>query len=391
MGTEITKTNVEAFFEPDVVEEIIQGTVKQSVAMQLFRKLPNMSSDLMKMRVLDALPLAYWVNEGDNNGRKKLTKMAWDKKYIVAEELAVIVPIKENVLNDADIDIWGEVKPRIAEAFAKKFDQAVFNGVDKPSGFRTDLLTSIVNAGASIKQGANETLYSAIDKAMAKVEESDYEPNGLVGGLNLKSKFRNMLDTTGQPLNTTEIGSLMRYFVSNGAWDKTKALMIVGDFSQAVYAIRQDISYKILDQAIIQDPATGEILYNLAQEDMVALRCVMRIGWEVPNPINAEQPDESIRFPFSAIKGDAGITTYKATFTVTNGKGSSDPDYEVYEGIEVKTAGLKKKTDATGKAVFDLQNGDYGYAVSGDGFITEKGKYTVNGAAAAVAVTLREK
>ena len=393
MGTEITRTNVEAFFEPDVVEEIIQGTVKQSVAMQLFRKLPNMSSDTMKMRVLDALPLAYWVDEGTSNGRKKLTKMAWDKKFIVAEELAVIVPIKENVLNDADIDIWGEVKPRIAEAFAKKFDQAVFNGTDKPSGFRADLLTSVTNAGAVITQGASETLYSTIDKAMAKVEESDYEPNGLVGGLNLKSKFRNMLDTTGQPLNTTEIGSLTRYFVSNGAWDKTKALMIVGDFSQAVYAIRQDISYKILDQAIIQDPATGEILYNLAQDDMVALRCVMRLGWEVPNPINAEQPDESVRFPFSAIKGtgDAGITTNKATFTVTNGKASSAPEYEAYEGVDVKVAGLKKKTDATGKAVFDLQNGSYDYAVSGDGFITEKGKCTVNGAAAAIAVTLREK
>lgn len=393
MSQGITAYNVETLFEPDVVEEIIQGAVKQSVAMQLFRKLPNMTSNTMKMRVLDALPVAYWVNESTNNGRKEITKQAWDKKFITAEELAVIVPIKENLLNDADIDIWGEVKPRIIEAFAKKFDEAVFTGKDKPVGFRADLLTSATNAGAFVTQGANETLYSVIDKAMAKVEESDYEPNALLGGLNLKSKFRNMLDTTGQPLNTTEIGSLARYFVSNGAWDKTKALMIVGDFSQAVYAIRQDITFKVLDQAVIQDPTTGDILYNLAQEDMVALRCVMRLGWEIPNPINAEQPDESIRFPFAAIKGanDAGITTYKATFTVTNGKNSSDPEYEVYEGIDVKTAGLKKKTDATGKAVFDLQNGDYGYAVSGDGFVTVKGQYTVSGGAKAVAVTLEEK
>lgn len=387
----ITKTNVEVFFDADVVDEIIQGTAKQSVAMQLMRKLPNMTSNMMKMRVLDALPLAYWVDEGTNNGRKKLTKMAWDKKFIVAEELAVIVPIKQNTLDDADIDIWAEVSPRIAEAFAKKFDEAVFSGVDKPSGFRADLLTSIKNAGANITQGQNETLYSVIDRAMAKVEESDYEPNSLVGGLGLKSKFRNMLDTTGQPLNQTEIGSLNRYFVSNGAWDKSKALMIVGDFTQAVYAIRQDITYKVLDQAVIQDPATGDILYNLAQEDMVALRCVMRLGWEIPNPINAEQPDESVRFPFAAIEGATPITTQNVTFTVANGDDSTASGYAVYKDAKVKIGGLSKKTDNNGQAVFKLQTGSYDYVVEKEGYITAYGKATVNASAVAVTVVLQAK
>lgn len=386
----ITKYNVETLFEPDVLEEIIQGTVKQSVAMQLFRRLPNMSSDLLKMRVLDSLPIAYWVNEGANNGRKALTKMAWDKKFIVAEEIAVIVPIKENILNDVDIDLWGEVKPRIAEAFAKKFDEAVFSGVDKPDGFRADLLTSVTNAGAFVEQGAGDTLYSVIDKAMAKVEESDYEPNGLVGGLNLKSKFRNMLDTTGQPLNTTEIGSLARYYVANGSWDKSKAMMIVGDFTQAVYSIRQDITYKILDQAVIQDPSNGQILYNLAQDDMVALRCVMRIGWEIPNPINAENPDEATRFPFAAIKGsdDAGIRTNTVTFTVGDGQEIGE---DLFEGATVKVAGLKKKTGSAGTAVFNLQEGIYDYTVSLEGYNTVKGKVRVDSQAVAEKVVLTEK
>lgn len=386
----ITKTNVEAFFEPDVIEEIIQGTIKNSVAMQVMRKLPNMTTDMMKMRVLDALPVAYWVGS-DNNGRKKLTKMAWDKKFIVAEELAVIVPIKENTLNDTDINLWEEIKPRIFEAFGKAFDQAVFSGVNKPAGFRADLLTSIKQAGANISQGQNETLYSAIDRAMAKVEESDYEPNALLGGLNLKSKFRNMLDTTGQPLNQTEIGSLNRYFVANGSWDKDKALMIVGDFTQAVYAIRQDITYKILDQAVIQDPSTGDILYNLAQEDMVALRCVMRLGWEIPNPINAEQPDESIRFPFAAIEGATPITTQNVTFTVSNGKATTDSDYAVIANAKVKIGGLSKKTDNNGQAVFKLQTGSYDYVVEKEGYITAYGKATVNASAVAVTVVLQAK
>lgn len=72
----------------------------------------------------------------------------------------------------------------------------------------------------------------------------------------------------------------------------------MGDMSQAVYSIRQDLTVKLLDQAVIQDPE-GNIVYNLAQQDMVALRFVMRLGWELPNPINALSPNEETRFPFA--------------------------------------------------------------------------------------------
>ena len=63
----------------------------------------------------------------------------------------------------------------------------------------------------------------------------------------------------------------------------------------------QDVTYKVLDQAVIQDPSDGSILYNLAQEDMVALRVVMRLGWEIPNPVNALNETET-RFPFASLK-----------------------------------------------------------------------------------------
>ena len=162
-GQMISRTDAEVLIDEQVSREIIEGTIKQSKAMSMFRRLPNMTSNKTKMRVLDSLPLVYWQNS--DNARKKLTKMAWDKKYIVAEEMAVIVPIPEAVLDDADYDIWADVRPRIEEAMGKKFDQAVFTGVDKPTGFRSDLLTSVLNAGASITPG-EKTLYEAINDAM---------------------------------------------------------------------------------------------------------------------------------------------------------------------------------------------------------------------------------
>ena len=245
---------------------------------------------------------------------KQTTNMAWDKKVIYAEEIAVIVPISEAVLDDADYDIWGEVKPRLVEAFGQKIDGAVLFGVDKPSTWRDDVVTTATKANSIVT--LNDDLYGSIlgeDGVIAKVEESGYFVNGHMADISMRAKLRGLKDTTRQPVfksdmqtgtNYTLDGSPMN-FPRNGAFDKSKALMISGDFSQLVYSIRQDITFKIFDQGVIQDPATKEIIYNLMQNDMVALRAVMRLGWEIPNPINAIQKDKTKRCPFALLKTGA--------------------------------------------------------------------------------------
>ena len=95
-------------------------------------------------------------------------------------------------------------------------------------------------------------------------------------------------------------GSPMNFPI-NGAWDKSKALMVSGDFSQLVYSIRQDVTFKLFTEGVVQN-TDGTIAYNLMQNDMVALRAVMRMGWEIPNPINALAKDKTKRCPFSILK-----------------------------------------------------------------------------------------
>lgn len=386
MSQMISRSNAETLIDEQVSREIIEGAVKSSKAMSMFRRLPNMTSNKTKMRVLDSLPLVYW--QGSDNARKKLTKMAWDKKYITAEEMAVIVPIPENVVDDADYDIWGEVKPRLIEAIGKKFDQAVFTGVDKPTGFRADLLTSALNVGASVTPLS--TLYLSIDKAMSYVEESGYNVTGVLGGMNVKSAFRTMLDNNGQPIKGTEIDGLAKAYVDNGAWDKTKAQMLVGDFSQAVYSIRQDVTFKVLDQAVIQDPSTGEILYNLAQDDMVALRVTVRLGWEVPNPINSLQPDESVRFPFAVIL-PANYTENRVDVTFTVNDTSAEP--KAVENAKVNFNGQIAKTDSKGVATFKAEKNSTGlYRVTAENMKRDVlGNVDVADKATAVAVSIALK
>jgi len=297
MANMITKSDASALIPEQVFGEIFKEAQKYSKVLQLFRRLPNMTSDKMRLKVVDSLPVTYWVNESTNNGRKNTTKMAWDNVYLTAEELAVIVPIKDNVLNDAEIDIWEQVKPELAKSIGKKIDQAVLFGVDAPASFGAGIIPTIVSKSKSVTETNN--LYSDINDVMTAVEESGYEVTGLLGGVGLKGKFRMMTDTTGQPLNTTEIGSLTRAFVDNGAWDKTVATLIAGDFNEAVYAIRQDVTFDVFREGIIQN-ADGSIAYNLMQEDMSAIRVTFRFGTAVPNPVNSLDGTAN-RYPFAAL------------------------------------------------------------------------------------------
>lgn len=311
----IDRTGAASLIPEENAREIIQGVVTQSAVLQRGRKLPNMSSKTYKMPVLDMLPIAYFVN-GDT-GAKKTTKQAWDKKFITAEEIAVIVPIPEAVLDDSDYDIWGEVKPRVIEAFGKVIDGAVLFDLDKPSTWRDGVVTTATKAGSLVTLATGDDLYDKImaeEGIIAKIEESGYFVNGHMADISMRAKLRGLKDTTGNPIFKSDMQNGTTYsldgspmnFPNNGAFDKSKALMISGDFSQLVYAIRQDITFKLFTEGVVQN-TDGSIAYNLMQNDMVALRAVMRLGWEIPNPINSMKTDKTKRCPFAILK--AGTPT----------------------------------------------------------------------------------
>lgn len=308
----ISRTDAGALIPEDVSKEIVQGVVGQSMVLQLFRKLANMPSNKTRMPVLASMPTAYFVN-GDT-GLKQTSRVSWDNKYLTAEEIACIVPIPEAVLDDAAYDIWGEIKPRIMEAFGQVIDGAVLFGVNRPASWPADIVSGATAAGTIVTALSTDTNDIADDTnlLMGKVEDCAFDVTGFVGDITMKSKFRGLRDKNGgmlfQPSLTagtpsTLYGQPIQYN-KVGYWDNAKALLIAGDFQQGVYSMRQDITYKILDQAVIQDD-TGAIVYNLAQQDMVALRCVMRLAWQLPNPINARKEIEAQRYPFAIYKQGA--------------------------------------------------------------------------------------
>jgi HK97 family phage major capsid protein len=206
----VNRTDVSGLIPEPVTREIIQGVTEGSAVLQMGRRLPNMTSKTETMNVLDMLPTAYFVN-GDT-GMKQTTKMKWDKKRIYAEEIAVIVPIPEAVLDDADYDIWGEVRPRLVEAFGKVIDGAILFGTNKPTSWRDSVLETCTKAGSVV--AATPYIYDdllAEGGVIAKVEESGYFVNGFMSAIQMRAKLRGLKDLDGAPLFKTDMQGATSY------------------------------------------------------------------------------------------------------------------------------------------------------------------------------------
>lgn len=312
-NSSMTSDDVSALIPEEVASSIISGIEVTSAAMQLMRT-ARMSRAQQRMQVISALPTAYFVAGG--GGLKQTTKVSWANKYLVAEEIAVIVPIPEAYLDDAEFDIWAEVKPKIVEAFAVVIDAATMFGTNKPDTWGKDVYQHAVDAGNAIVRAAvsGQDVAGDVSDLMALVENDGFDVNGHVARRAMRASFRNLRDDNGMPIFTPALsqkepatlwGEPLRY-VSNAAFDTGNASLLTGDWNQAIFATRQDITYKVLDQAVIHDDQ-GNVMYNFAQQDMVGLRCVGRFAYQVVNTANREGT-YSGQSPFGVLH-PAGWTT----------------------------------------------------------------------------------
>lgn len=315
----ISRTDATALIPEDASMDILKSLPETSIVMQLSRRLPNMSVNQRRLPIMSALATAYFVS-GDT-GLKQTSEVNWANKYIDAEELAVIVPIPEAVLDDAAFDIWAEVRPSLIEAFGIAIDQAVLYGTNIPASWTTNLgaagiVAKSTAAGNTVSAAAYADLYEAllgetaggVAGSLGMLEADGYVATGHVADTSMRRKLRNVRSTVGDPIFRANMQDSTRFdldgspifFPTNGSIVSGSSLIVSGQWDQLVYAIRQDITYKVLDQAVIQD-AGGNTVYNLAQQDMVALRAVMRLGFALPNPINRLQGTAANRSPFAVL------------------------------------------------------------------------------------------
>lgn len=306
----VSRTDAEALIPEDVQREVMQRVTEDSAALSLFRS-RTLSRGQQRIPVKSVLPTAYFVN-GDT-GLKQTTEVNWDNVYLNVEEIATIVPVPEAVLDDADYDLWDEIEPDLREAVGRALDAAIFFGTNKPASWPTDIVSAAVAAGNVVARGTNAAAAGGISGDLSDlfgtIESDGFDVNGAIATRSMKGRLRNVRDANGVKLaevTPEEVyGQAVRYPM-RGLWPTglSAAEVIAGDFTQGVIGVRKELEAKVLDQAVIQDN-TGAIIYNLAQQDMIALRVVARFAFAVPNPANFDQPTEANRYPFGVLRSPA--------------------------------------------------------------------------------------
>lgn len=289
-----------------VSAEIIQELPAASALLQRARNVP-MSSKTQRQPVLDVLPLAYFV--GGDTGLKQTTAQDWKNVDLVAEEIAAIVPIPEAYLDDAQMPIWEQVRPRLVEAIGAKLDGAGLFGLDKPSTWPGAVYQSAVAAGNAVISGTGADFGVDVSTAAGKVAEDGFAVNGFISRPGLTWKLNGMRSEQGLPIYQPNMqgqpgGTLYGYGMSeltNGAWDMSEAELLMGDWSKAIVGVRQDISFKLFTEGVISDDE-GKVVLNLMQQDSVAMRVVMRVAFATANPATRLNTNAATRSPFAVVQ-----------------------------------------------------------------------------------------
>lgn len=274
-------------------DTFIDAMLRESAILRLCR-VDRVIGKKQRYAVYSGRPAAAFVTEGS---AKPVTQAQFGEVAINIKKMATNVIYTQEILEDAQIDPRVLVNADVEAAFSDLIDA---HAIGKAAG--TNLTTSFdvalraTTSNVEYAQGSsnpNDGIAKAVSAALTTIESNGYKPNGIMlasDGRGALRDARSALDSA-QPLYTAgfdrEIDNLyglpVAYSSNLTSFATTAAanniVGIVGDFSQAVAAIRTDLNVRFSDQATLVDG--NSTTHNLWQENKVAAQWETRVGFNV--------------------------------------------------------------------------------------------------------------
>lgn len=289
---------------------ILKDVMDGSKVMQL-AKYEEMDSKEKKFEYFAKGPGAYWVGEGE---KIQTSKPQWLQVTMVAKKLGVIIPCSREFLHYKMSDFFEQMKPKIAEAFYKKFDEAAILNIENP--FPQSVDASALAAGNLISGGITYDNILAMEDAL---NDEDYDVNAFISTKKNRSTLRNV--------HKIENGVVVESLYDRGAntidglpvadlKGLERGNLYAGDFDYMYYGIPFGMSYKIDESAQLSTLKNADgTPVNLFEQELAALRVTMDVAFMIVK-------DEAF------VKLEAG-TSQLGTLTVNSAAGTAVGDTKV--------------------------------------------------------------
>lgn len=277
---------IPAEFSAQIMEEAIQ----QSIVLTLGNRLP-MGTAITDLPVPTQLPKASFT--GAPGSKKPWTDVMLGPKTIHAEEVAAITGIPDAYLEDSAVNLWGWVRPRLAEAIAVAIDDAVLFGIGAPATFPVGGVINNLYSNAVPAVGLDAV--DGVNQAMALVEAQGIAVTGHAADLITKSTLRGVRDQNGALLlgqdqvGGRQVPTLYGVPIVYEPWSSTVWDFITGGWQNLVVGVRSDIRYN-LDPSGVVTNAQGNVVLSGFESNTTPLKVWARIGAVIINPVTVKQP-----------------------------------------------------------------------------------------------------
>jgi len=280
-------------------QQIIQEVEQQSAMLQLANKMP-MGTKISELPVTGKLPAAEWVTGANappaGAGRKPYTDLQLRPQVVTAEEIAAVVAIPQQYLDDNTINLWSWARPKMAEAIAVRLDQTIlFGGAGIPATFPVG---GIVSNTYSISVVNGDDVVDGVNRAMSAVEVQGLAVTGSAADLGAKGQFRGVRDANGALLlGTEQVGQIQRptlygvpiSYAPFANITPTGTEFVTGAWDYLVIGVREDIRFRIDPSGTIAD-ASGAVLVSGFQDNVVPCKIWARFGCTIIKPVTQRVP-----------------------------------------------------------------------------------------------------
>lgn len=275
-----------------VPDQFVQGAFQRGIdrqsAVASLAQVRRVNGKTVKLTEYVGRPVAAFVAEG---AAKAATGAEYAQVTVDIKKIAAIVMYTEELLDDAQDDPTVLINADVRAAFADLIDSHAL-GRNAAGVITSQFNSELSETTQTVELGTTgDALAVAVSSAMATIEANGYTVNGAILANDGRAHLRNARGTGDnaytplysggftQPADSL-YGVPIRYTTNlqtfAGSATTGRVVGVVGDFTHALLAVRNDIQVKFSDQATVD---VGGTKHDLWQQNKVASLWEARVGF----------------------------------------------------------------------------------------------------------------